>query len=56
MPGSGNVLVDAIAGAGWLSYGGDRNITYYFDNGSFHAWTSSEKNVGNRPAAFLVPT
>jgi serralysin len=43
MPGSGNVLVDSIAGIGWLSRGGDRNITYYFDNSfGFHSWTSTE--------------
>ena len=42
MPGSGNVLVDAIAGVGWLSFGGDRNITYYFNNSGFHTWTSTE--------------
>ena len=43
MPGSGNILVDAIAGIGWLGRGGDRNITYYFDNSfGFHSWTSTE--------------
>src|SRR5437868_4371074 len=43
MPGSGNVLVDAIAGIGWLSHGGDRNITYSFTNGfGFHDWTPTE--------------
>src|SRR4051794_2221052 len=43
MPGSGNVLVDAIAGIGWLSHGGDRNIKYFFDNSfGFHNWTSAE--------------
>jgi len=41
MPGSGNVLVDAIAGISWP--GGHRNITYYFDNSfGFHSWTSTE--------------
>jgi serralysin len=43
MPGTGNVLLDAIAGVGWLSVGGDRVIKYYFDNGTFHSWTESEK-------------
>jgi serralysin len=43
MPGSGNALVDAIAGVSWLNKGGDRNITYYFDNSfGFHSWTSTE--------------
>ena len=46
MPGSGNVLVDAIAGIGWLSRGGDRNITYFFDNSfGFHSWTSGEMSA-----------
>jgi hypothetical protein len=44
VPGSGNVLIDAIAGVGWLSRGGDRNITYFFDNSlGFHNWTTIEK-------------
>src|SRR5215813_6905904 len=42
MPGSGNVLIDAIAGVGWLNFGGDRNITYYLENSGFHAWTPTE--------------
>jgi serralysin len=46
MPGSGNVLIDAIAGIGWLSRGGDRNITFFFDNSlGFHNWTSGEKDA-----------
>jgi serralysin len=46
MPGSGNVLVDAIAGVGWLSRGGDRNITFFFDNSfGFHNWTTTEQNA-----------
>src|SRR6185295_11346852 len=45
MPGSGNVLIDAIAGIGWLSRGGDRNITFFFDNSfGFHNWTAGEKD------------
>jgi serralysin len=43
MPGTGNVLLDAIAGVGWLSVGGDRVIKYYLDNGTFHNWTETEK-------------
>ena len=46
MPGSGNVLVDAIAGIGWLNRGGDRNITFFFDNSfGFHNWTAGEKDA-----------
>ena len=46
MPGSGNVLIDAIAGIGWLSRGGDRNITFFFDNSfGFHNWTAGEKDA-----------
>ncbi len=46
MPGSGNVLIDAIAGIGWLSRGGDRNITFFFDNSfGFHDWTAAEKDA-----------
>jgi serralysin len=43
MPGTSNVLLDAIAGVGWLSVGGDAVIKYYFDNGTFHSWTETEK-------------
>ena len=44
MPGSGNVLIDAIAGIGWLGRGGNNNITYYFNNSlGFHNWTATEK-------------
>jgi serralysin len=44
MTGSGNVLIDAIAGIGWLGRGGNNNITYYFNNSlGFHNWTATEK-------------
>jgi serralysin len=43
MPRTESVLVDAIAGVGWLGVGGDRVIKYYFDNGDFHSWTEYEK-------------
>src|SRR5262245_32584002 len=46
MPGSGNVLIDAIAGVGWLSRGGNNQITYYFNNSlGFHSWTSTERTA-----------
>ena len=46
MPSSGNVLIDAIAGIGWLGRGGDRNITFFFDNSfGFHNWTAGEKDA-----------
>jgi hypothetical protein len=45
MPGSGNILIDAIAGIGWLGRGGDRNITYFFENNATHGWTAREKDA-----------
>jgi serralysin len=43
MPGTGNVLLDAIAGVGWLQRGQDNNIQYYFANDfAAHAWTTTE--------------
>jgi serralysin len=43
MPGTGNVLLETIAGVGWPDVGGDRVIKYYFDNSGFHSWTETEK-------------
>ena len=46
MPGTGNVLLDAIAGIGWLQAGGDNHITYYFDDSlGFHNWTADQKTA-----------
>ena len=46
MPGTGNVLIDAIAGVGWLDVGLDNHLTYFFDNSlGFHNWTESEKTA-----------
>ncbi len=43
MPGSGNALVDSVAGISWLSRGGDANITYHFNDAlGFHNWTATE--------------
>jgi Peptidase M10 serralysin C terminal len=40
---TGNVFLDVIVGWGWLDVGGDRNITYYFDQtSSAHLWTDFE--------------
>ena len=46
MPGTGNVLIDAIAGTGWLDVGGDNHVTYRFDNSlGFHNWTNVERDA-----------
>ena len=40
---TGNVFIDTLAGISWLDVGGDRNITYYFDEASLvHLWTPFE--------------
>jgi len=41
---TGNVFLDVLVGWGWLDVGGDRNITYFFDDTSaYHLWTAFEK-------------
>jgi hypothetical protein len=41
---TGNVFLDVLVGWGWLDVGGDRNITYYFDQTSaYHLWSDFEK-------------
>ncbi|MGB9365222.1 MAG: FG-GAP-like repeat-containing protein [Xanthobacteraceae bacterium] len=43
---TGNVFIDALAAYSFLDVGGDRNITYYFEqsgNVSPHAWSLSDK-------------
>lgn len=45
MPGSGNILIDAIAGVGWLGRNGDRNITFFFENTALHSWTAGERDA-----------
>ncbi|MGB9365221.1 MAG: FG-GAP-like repeat-containing protein [Xanthobacteraceae bacterium] len=43
---TGNVFLDVLVGWGWLDVGGDRNITYYFDETSaYHLWTNFEKGM-----------
>jgi len=43
---TGNVFLDVLVGWGWLDVGGDRNITYYFDETSpYHLWTPFEKGI-----------
>src|ERR1043166_961572 len=43
---TGNVFLDVLVGWGWLDVGGDRNITYYFDQTSpYHQWTNFEMGV-----------
>ncbi len=43
---TGNVFLDVIVGWGWLDVGGDRNITYYFDETSaYHLWSAFEKSM-----------
>ena len=40
---TGNVFIDTLAGVSWLDVGGDRNITYYFDETLTHRpWTPFE--------------
>jgi len=40
---TGNVFLDVLVGWGWLDVGGDRNITYYFDQTSpYHQWSNFE--------------
>jgi serralysin len=40
---TGNIFIDTLAGISWLDAGGDRNITYYFDQASTaHVWTPFE--------------
>jgi hypothetical protein len=40
---TGNIFIDTLAGVSWLDVGGDRNITYYFDEASLvHLWTPFE--------------
>jgi serralysin len=46
MANSGNVFLDVLAYRSWLDVGGDRNITYYFDDTSpYHLWSPFEKAV-----------
>ena len=44
MANTGNVFIDVLAHRSWLDVGGDRNITYYFDETSpYRLWTAFEK-------------
>ncbi len=46
MANTGNVIIDVLAYRSWFEVGGDRNITYYFDETSpYHLWTAFEKAV-----------
>ena len=46
MANTGNVFIDVMAIRSWLDVGKDRNITYYFDEGSpSHLWTPFEKAI-----------
>jgi serralysin len=46
MANTGNVIIDVLAHRSWLDVGGDRNITYYFDEVSpYHLWTPFEKGM-----------
>ena len=43
---TGNIFIDVLAAYSFLDFGGDRNITYYFEAGgntSAHAWSLSDK-------------
>ena len=43
---SGNVFIDVLAHRSWLDVGGDRNITYYFEQTSpDRRWTTFEKGI-----------
>jgi hypothetical protein len=43
---SGNAFIDVLAYRSWFEVGGDRNITYYFDESSpYHLWTAGEKTI-----------
>jgi serralysin len=43
---TGNVFIDVLAYRSWFEVGGDRNITYYFDETSpYHLWTAGEKAI-----------
>jgi serralysin len=43
---TGNIFIDVMAIRSWLDVGKDRNITYYFDEGSpSHLWTTFEKAI-----------
>ncbi|HKS62122.1 MAG TPA: M10 family metallopeptidase C-terminal domain-containing protein [Xanthobacteraceae bacterium] len=43
---TGNVFIDVLAHRSWLDVGGDRNITYYFDEASpDRKWTAFEKVI-----------
>src|SRR5262245_43338906 len=44
MANTGNVFIDVMAIRSWSDVGRDRNITYYFDEGSpSHLWTANER-------------
>ena len=46
MANTGNVLIDVLAHRSWLDVGGDRNITYYFEETSpDRRWTTLEKVI-----------
>ena len=46
MANTGNIFIDVMAIRSWLDVGKDRNITYYFDEGSpSHLWTTFEKAI-----------
>src|SRR4051794_28587246 len=46
MANTGNVFIDVMAIRSWLDVGGDRNITYYFDETSaYHLWNPFEKGT-----------
>src|SRR5262245_17838592 len=46
MPGTGNVLLDAIAGVSLTSEGHDNHITYFFDDSfGYHNWTAAQKTA-----------
>ena len=52
MANTGNVFIDVLAHRSWLDVGGDRNITYYFDETSpERRWTTFEKVIWRRRAA-----
>src|SRR5215216_1488423 len=46
MASTDNIFIDVLAARSWLDIGKDRNITYYFDEGSpAHLWTGFEKAI-----------
>ena len=46
MANTGNVIIDVLAHRSWLDVGGDRNITYYFEETSpDRRWTTFEQGI-----------